>query len=83
MDRTMERVRNVVVAVLAMGVFAFGATEAYAARGELRTRGCGEWNWCAPSEGGQENCNNCCASQLGFCLTEDETPYQGCVCYGG
>ena len=83
MNGALMRVRDVVVVVLAVGVFAFGASEAYAARGELRARDCGDWNWCAPSQGGQANCQACCGDLEGVCLTYDETPYQGCICSGG
>jgi hypothetical protein len=64
------------------GVFAFGASEAFAARGEIIKRGCGEWNWCAPSEGGPDNCDFCCGGE-GFCQSEEETQNQGCFCSRG
>jgi len=79
----MIRVRDLIVGAVALGAFAFGASEALAARGELSARACGEWNWCAPSQGGQDNCDECCGYPLGgFCINDDETEYQGCICYG-
>jgi hypothetical protein len=69
--------------VVVVGVFAFGASEAFAARGEIIKRECGAWNWCAPSEGGQENCNDCCFPDDGLCISFQETENQGCVCISG
>jgi hypothetical protein len=78
----MKKVLNALVAAIAAGAFLFGATEALAAKGTLQRADCGQWNWCAPSEGGQENCDICCGLPTGgFCQSDAETEHQGCLCW--
>jgi hypothetical protein len=77
------------IALVAVAVLVSGATEAWAARGVLRERSCDpNYNWCAPSQGGQHNCDRCCDESLqldlgGFCNSFAETEFQGCICYFG
>lgn len=74
----LERIRNGALATVAALVLAFGGSEALAGTGAPRD--CGEWNWCAPSQGGQGNCNDCCGVAGGVCLNSEEVPQQGCLC---
>jgi len=77
------------VAVVAGAVLLVGATEAWAARGVLQPRSCDpNYNWCAPSQGGQQNCDDCCDLEIGlhlggFCNSEAESEFQGCLCRFG
>jgi hypothetical protein len=82
---SMNRVRDVLLGLMVMAAIGIGANEAYASRASVVARDCGEWNWCAPSQGGQMNCNRCCDNgELGgFCNTDWEHEYQGCICYAG
>ena len=74
----LDRIRNGAIAVAVALVVAFGGSEALAGTGA--SRDCGEWNWCAPSQGGQENCDDCCGIDGGTCVNSEETPFQGCFC---
>ena len=74
----LERIRNGAVATVVALVLAFGGSEALAGTGAPRD--CGEWNWCAPSQGGEENCDACCGIDGGICTNWDETMNQGCWC---
>jgi hypothetical protein len=65
----------------ALGALGFGATEAVAAHTQLAPRECDEWNWCAPSQGGDPACDQCCGGAGGFCNSYEETEYQGCICW--
>ena len=82
-------IRQWSVVAVAVGMFGVGATEAWGARSVLRSRSCDpNYNWCAPSQGGQQNCNDCCDESIqlglgGFCNSVAETEYQGCICYFG
>jgi hypothetical protein len=84
-----QPIRQSGLALVAGAVLLVGATEAWAARGVLRERACDpNYNWCAPSQGGQPNCNHCCDLDVGlglggFCNSEAESENQGCICYFG
>jgi hypothetical protein len=78
----MKRLSAIAFGLTIIGALGFGATEAYAARSVLLGSGCGDWNWCAPSEGGDENCNTCCGPSGGFCTDYREAPEQYCLCFG-
>ena len=85
----LKRLAVSVATMLAVGALGFGANAAYAASNVLTVAQCpidppGSYNWCAPSLGGQSNCDACC--QLyeyagGLCLSFDETTKQDCLCY--
>jgi hypothetical protein len=65
----------------------FGVTEAWAGQSALRTKTCGTWNWCAPSQGGQSTCDACCnqisgGNAGGLCYDSSELDnFFGCLCY--
>ena len=66
--------------VAGLGV-TFGASEAYAGRSSLGQATCPtNYNWCAPSLGGQDNCNTCCNSLDSICYDRREVEDQGCLC---
>jgi hypothetical protein len=74
----LERIRDGALATAVALVLAFGGSEALAGTGGPRD--CGEWNWCAPSQGGEDNCDFCCGEFGGTCINSDEAPWQGCLC---
>lgn len=79
----MSRYREVLLGLTVVAAMAFGAQEAFASRSSIMTRDCGDWNWCAPSQGGEFNCDFCCGPLGGVCQTDWETEYQGCICNAG
>jgi len=75
--------RYVTAAVFMVGGLGvtFGVSEAYAASSSLRQATCPtNYNWCAPSLGGQNNCNKCCGSDESICYDYREIEDQGCLC---
>jgi hypothetical protein len=69
-----------------VGVWAFSASEAWAARSAVFTATCGTYNWCAPSQGGQANCDFCCQQggvyDGGICFDDrEQDDFMGCICY--
>jgi hypothetical protein len=79
----MTKLAKTILGAVVLAAFGFGAEAAYAARNVLRDPICDEWNWCAPSRGGPDNCNECCELNeytYGVCFSEAETEWQGCVC---
>jgi hypothetical protein len=88
----LGRIRELLVAAFVVAGLVLGASEGYAARstfmGDL-CEDCNElnWNWCAPSVGGQVTCDACCdacnSGDLGgTCVNSEETEFQGCHCNG-
>lgn len=65
---------------------ALGVREAAAAQAYAKTAQCGSYNWCAPSIGGQGNCDECCIaadpnSSGGICYDpREEDGFIGCLC---
>ena len=74
-----------VAAAALVGVGAFSASEAWAARSAVFTADCGEYNWCRQGPGaGDTNCDECCVlagQSFGLCLDYRDLPeLQGCLC---
>jgi hypothetical protein len=80
--RPHERSLVLVTAVM-VGV---GVSELWASRPVARPPFCDDWNWCAPSRGGQHDCTDCCGITTGipggFCNSHIEEDAQGCICLG-
>lgn len=86
-----SRVGKIVTMAIAISTLALAAREAVGAQSALRKVDCGDGNWCAPSHGGQTNCDDCCNAAFntlngGFCFSFEEDPAegikpQGCLCY--
>jgi hypothetical protein len=77
----MRKTLLVLGGLVTMLLTAAATSEALAVRGAVRKADCGTYNWCAPSQGGQENCTECCGGQRGFCYDErEEDNFQGCLC---
>jgi hypothetical protein len=73
-----------VVGAAVLGLGAFSASEAWAARSALFTADCGEYNWCREGPGaGDANYWECCGNDNSICLFYDDIPSaQGCLCAG-
>jgi hypothetical protein len=85
-NRTRFLARVVAIAAIASS-YGFGAREAWGAHQVNGTSSCGTWNWCAPSQGGAANCDDCCNQQSGgddggLCYDDRELDnFVGCLCY--
>ena len=80
----MHRIGKLILGLVAVSAFGFGGKQAYAARTVFLDPNCGAWNWCAPSQGGQQNCDACCVLQeysWGICFSTEEFEGTGCVCW--
>lgn len=90
-----NQLRAILGAVVVVAGFTFAGSEAVAARSALHLDFCTEWceplfetwNACAPSVGGDTNCDLCCdvcfgsGGSGGWCVSDDEVPEQGCICF--
>jgi hypothetical protein len=83
-----ERFRNLLVGAGLAVALMLGATEAFAGRGALNgdCEVCNaiQYNWCAPSLGGEPWCDACCVAcdwTGGNCHSMAETEAQGCECF--
>ena len=70
---------------IAVATIAFGAKEAWAGSNAITAQSRpGQYNWCAPSQGGQQNCDRCCGLSGysgGLCQNFNESTTQACLCY--
>jgi hypothetical protein len=87
----LGRIRELLMPAVVVVGLVLGASEGYAARSSILGDPCEDcnelnWNWCAPSVGGQQTCDFCCAacgvSETGTCVNSEETEFQGCHCNG-
>jgi hypothetical protein len=85
----LGRIRELLMAAFVVAGLVLGASEGYAARATILGTPCEDcnnlnWNWCAPSVGGEETCDFCCAAcevaPTGTCISFEETEFQGCRC---
>jgi hypothetical protein len=91
----INRLRAILGAGFVFAALTFAANEAVAARRALALDFCTEWceplfetwNACAPSSGGDTNCDLCCdvcfgsGGNGGECLSYSEEEWQGCLCF--
>ena len=70
----LKKLGGSVATLLAVGALLFGANEAYAASNAITVANCpGQYNWCAASLGGPDNCTECCQNSQylnGFCFSQ-------------
>jgi len=74
---------RVFATTIVLATVAFGGKEALAGQAALSTSSsCGSYNWCAPSQGSDVNCNTCCPRFGGLCYDyREEDNFIGCLCY--
>jgi hypothetical protein len=82
----LQKLQFPVVTVFAVLALMVGANEAFGAVNSVRFPNCpSNYNWCAPSQGGIQNCNACCflfgSESGGLCISQAEMSDQGCLCY--
>lgn len=74
-------------AVAVLSIATIGVREAAAAQRFATVQSCGSYNWCAPSQGGPDNCTTCCQAlgpqyDGGICYDpREENGFQGCLCF--
>lgn len=78
----MKRVVYMLSGLVAVATVSAATNAVYAERAMVKSVGdCGSYNACAPSQGGQVNCDNCCGPNGGFCYDFREADnFQGCLC---
>jgi hypothetical protein len=77
----MKKTLILLSGLVTMSLAATATSEALAVRGAVRAASCGSYNWCAPSQGGQTRCDECCGGEGGFCYdAREDDNFQGCLC---
>lgn len=74
-----------VVLAVAVSALTIGVREVAAAQRFARVQSCGSYNWCAPSQGEDRNCTECCQALSftdGMCYDyREQDEFQGCLCF--